>query len=519
MTVNAQESPFSPGDFRQHFDQAEKLSRASLYSECIDELTKSIKLAQLNHLEKEEIQATIFLAETLRKTKDYDKGAALLLRLKNTEKYPLEHVKKLGRLAAIYHESSFDDRQQTVDSVSKYINLGLEFADSYDFEIEKALLKNEFGHLIGGSDALPYHLEAAQLFLKNNDRHNYVGALTKVLNIYQNTLYDYGKADSIIQILLKETEGKNWHTAEVELFNIIAYQYILKSGDSLNYFKWQNKASNSLIKYNAAIGSERLDNFRVQQETLNFQNEAINAQLALTQQEIRTRNLFIYLSILIVIILSIAILFYRELILRNKLKVMNQQLETANKQYQMLMIESNHRIKNNLQMVISMFEFAENTPNASDLTVIKRMSRKIQTISALHKHLYADVHNEKVSLELYFNEIIKLYSDLSTTKFIISHQFESAEIRSQRIVYFGLIFNEMLSNTMEHSKAATKQAHIEISKTNEWFTFYYKDNSPWDSNYKEGTGSVLIRQLVERVGGFDFLFDPKSGQFNFSFHV
>ena len=52
---------------------------------------------------------------------------------------------------------------------------------------------------------------------------------------------------------------------------------------------------------------------------------------------------------------------------------------------------------------------------------------------------------------MYLKEIVSLYKEFSSKNFEVKSELKSIQIQSERIVYFGLLFNEMLSNSIEHS--------------------------------------------------------------------
>lgn len=508
--------------YRLHYDQAMRYIELSLFADGITELNEAIETARQNKLEQEYFQASIDLAETMRKTRDFKRGAQILLGLNVILKYPHQEVRRLGRLAAIYHETHLPGDRQQYDSVFKYLKPAMALAESNGFELELAGLKNEWGYLVGNNfgraQSIPHHLEAADLFLKNNDRQNYVGAMTKVLSYYILEAHNIQKADSIIPILLKEVENTNWYTSRNQLYEYVAEHAIQNKNDSLSYYRWRVKGLLDLLKYTDAVHSNQLDNLRVQHETLEFQAEAEISSRALTIKEAQNKKLAIYLTILGAMILVTGFLFYKERVTKRAKTKLNEQLKVANEKYQMLMVESNHRIKNNLQMIISMLEYTGKDLNPSNTRALKRMSGKIHTISALHKHLYTDAHNEKVHLNTYFKEIISLYLQLSPDNLEVFEHFDTISIPSERLVYFGLIFNEMLSNTVEHNAHDVKQVHISTTRHNEVFTFEYRDDSEHKMNRPEGIGSLLIRQLINRVGGQNLEFDPSIGRYQFQFH-
>jgi len=145
------------------------------------------------------------------------------------------------------------------------------------------------------------------------------------------------------------------------------------------------------------------------------------------------------------------------------------------------------------------------------------MSSKIHTVSALHKHLYADVHNERVELGSYFNDIISMYQDMSKAPLHIEKHIDEVRIQSERIVYFGLILNELLTNTVEHRPTTEVPIKISIAKQDNNFLFTYCDGANIPIDRKKGTGSTLIQQLIHRVGGSGFVFDPSIGNYQFQF--
>lgn len=508
--------------YRMHYDQAMRYIQASLFAEGLNELSLAMDVAEKHNLKQQYYQTSIDLAETLRKTQDFNRGVSILHDLGVIEDFPLQEVRRLGRIAAIYHERGFTNPAHLYDSVLVFLEPAMTLAESHNFELELASLKNEWGYLLRNSDpqrGIPIQLEAARLFLKNDDRQNYVGAMTKVLEYYIYEEVNIHKADSIAPILLKEVEATNWFTAKSQLYKAVADHTLLNQKDSLGYFRWATKSLDNNLQNSIAVHSNQLDNLRVIHETEELQSEANRTANALKRQEQRNKELALYLSILAVLILSMVFLFYRERRTKRAKAIVNEQLKVANEKYQMLMVESNHRIKNNLQMIISMLEYTGKDVNPSNTRALKRMSGKIHTISALHKHLYSDVHNEKVNMHTYFKEIIALYLQLSPDNLEVFEHFDSVLIPSERLVYFGLIFNEMLSNTVEHNPSNIKQVHISTVRHNDGYLFEYRDDSEHQPNAKEGTGSILIRQLVNRVEGKDFHFDPRTGQYQFKFNA
>ncbi len=523
VTCYGQEESVSPTSFEALRAKSLELSRVGLYAESIEAIDEAVKFANENGLEEQAIMVQIDLAEVMRKTQEFEGGLRVLQNIENSTKYPLQHVRLLDRSVALIFEGNFYSDEKRKATIQSLLDSAITLAERNDFRSEEALLKNQKGYSLDKKappgEALSYHLEAADIFLELNDTLNYIGAMTKAMVIYGNHLNNIGKTDSIISLLLHEFEGKEWHAPKSEVYGFMADYYLLAKKDSFSHFKWQAKRYESLLMWKNQISSTEMDNFRVQQETLRFQQEADAAALALEIEENRNRTLFTILTVLALAIFSVAFLFYRERQLKKEMRKINGQLKVANDKYQMLMVESNHRIKNNLQTVISMLEIASRDVDPSNKRTLKRMSGKIHTVSLLHKHLTMDTHNEYVSLSTYFEKIIKLTTEMASGELEVNNRFDEVNIRSERIVYFGLILNEMLTNTLEHNKQSLKNVNLEVAKNETGYEFQYEDNSAWDPNYKKGTGTQLIERLVKRIGGSNYHFNPDSGAYKFIFNV
>lgn len=520
---HGQATSTSTTTFDSLYSKSLKLSSLGLYAESVEAISEAIKIASDNNLEEHAIMARVDLAELMRKTQDFESGLRVIQNIKNSEAYPLQHVRLLDRSISIHSEGRFYSDERTGQIVQTLLDSAISLAVNNGFRSEEGLLKHQKGYSLDkskyASEAIDLHLEAADIFLSLEDSLNYINAMMKALVVYGNVLENTVKADSITSILLIEIEGKEWYVGEAELFGYLANNALIIKKDTLSYYKWEIKHRESLLKNNAQISSREMDNFRVQQETLRFQQEAATNALAFEIQKSRAQTLMIFLSVLALAIISVAILFSKERKLKRKMRKINDQLKVANGKYQMLMVESNHRIKNNLQMVISMLEIASRDVDSNNKTALKKITSKIHTISLLHRHLYTDVHNEFVSLSTFFEEIVKLNTKISAGSLHVNDQFDPVNIRRERIVYFGLILNEMLSNTIEHCREELKKVELNISKTENGYEFHYQDNSAWGSNYKRGTGSQLIEQLVKRIGGLEYSFNPNNGHFKFNFYA
>ena len=495
-----------------HKEKAGLFLEISSYEQAIEEYKKAIALAGETGQQQEAIDIQITLAELLRKSHRFEEGFELLNQIEGSEEYPLLQVRKLGRTAALLHEGPFESDNK-FESIQAIINEALKIATLHGFELEIALLKRELGYLQNHNGILGKGhknlQEAAALFRKLGDIENYVGTLTKVIDYYLWS-ESYEQADSVSAIALELVEGKDWHAAKVDLYGTLVRQKE-QQGDTFGTYYWGVKATQSHLALQEGIYSRAMSANKVLYETEKFKNQAAESAQELNLQQQRMRELTLFFSILGLAAVAMLILFFRE-------RKMKAQLKVANEKYQMLNVESNHRIKNNLQMVTSLIKYAKKEEKASHQESLEDISNKIQTVSALHKHLHLDVHNDFVNLGTYVQEIIRLYKDISQDNFNLKDSIHQVRLRSERIVYFGLLFNEMLSNTIEHCRHAELNISLQVERLGSNYTFAYEDGSAREDNATKGTGSVLIEQLIRRVEGTNYHFDPVKGRFQFDFY-
>ncbi|NOQ75076.1 MAG: hypothetical protein GQ574_23890 [Crocinitomix sp.] len=518
--------------YDQHIELAEQYNRAYRFDESIAELEVAMEIAKQDNNERQLLDVEISLAEMMRRTQNYLKGIEILDAPGNYKKYPDLHVRRLGRLAALYgegdyFEETFSDDVNVVDSIQQFLSEALQIAIANDFLEQEAGLQNELGLFIMRQNSrkasIPHLERSAEIFLELGDTVNYIRPM---IFLMENEL-EFGnlnRFDKIANDLLALVNGNNWYNVEADLFKMIGNRY-LSVGDSLNHCQWQMKADKNHLEVQKIINNDRMISYEVLYETEKFQREAFEAKIFaleksqdLDKERLKNQNLYLLLALLLIIILAFGLIYFRERSLKKALAKTNQDLHLSNEKYQLLMVESNHRIKNNLQMVISMFDYSDENMSVEQQKINQKISAKIHTISSLHNHLTLEKHNELVDLGVYLFDILALYDSLDN-HFKLVTSFESIQIRSEKIVYFGLILNEMLSNTLEHHNGSKKEIQISLLPNNGAWVFRYCDHSKMDNNHSTGTGTELIQQLITRVGGTDLVFKKSIGLYQFSFHA
>lgn len=120
-----------------------------------------------------------------------------------------------------------------------------------------------------------------------------------------------------------------------------------------------------------------------------------------------------------------------------------------------LLQEIQHRVKNNLQLILSMLNMQQRRITSPDMGLVLRdVSNRIRVISLVHDLLYQSNNQAEVNLARYVSMLVKQVaatygSEASAIAFNI--QTEPIVVSSKAASICGLIFNELLTNALKYA--------------------------------------------------------------------
>lgn len=299
-----------------------------------------------------------------------------------------------------------------------------------------------------------------------------------------------------------------------------AYFEVIKKYDSaLYYSKIYNEkkdSTNNKIEKSQSIlilTKFELDNRRNELKIKNFKLlEVISAN--------ENANSRIYqLSVLIgIIIISLFFLFYffiqnlkSKKIINLKNEALSNNIMMVNKQTsknEFLLKELHHRVKNNLQLIYSLLNLQkrriDNIDNKENLVAVQN---RIHTMSLVHEFLYNSENYEYVNVFEYVKTLsaylITIYKKEGNVEINYAID-EEIELETERMIYLGLIINEILSNTFKFESNANKILLIKIciQSIDGIIEVLIKDNGPGfiKENIKVGSlGLKLINIMCAQL--------------------
>ncbi len=185
-------------------------------------------------------------------------------------------------------------------------------------------------------------------------------------------------------------------------------------------------------------------------------------------------------------------------------------LQALVEQKSVLLKELQHRVKNNLQHVISILEIQKEAVNFSNMEeLVRENQNRIHSMSLLYSRLNSSEDIQFIRLEEYFINISHLvkesYGSLAKkVKMDLSCQMDKMEIA--KVLPLGMILVELISNSIKHAFEDKEEGKIflHVWQEDRNYVFHYMDNGKgYDFNdVREGAlGMEIIRGLIQQLQG------------------
>ena len=191
-------------------------------------------------------------------------------------------------------------------------------------------------------------------------------------------------------------------------------------------------------------------------------------------------------------------------------KKVEQQVQAALKEKEVLLAEIHHRVKNNLAVISGLLGLQASYLEDEQVKKLFEESRnRIHTMALIHDKLYQYEALAKINFCAYINDLVDHIKEsymISEIHFSVTCNDIFLDIKNA--VPCGLILNELISNACKHAFVGVKEGEIKIvcTKMGEKFTMAVSDNGvgfDMESALKKpnSLGLTLISALSDQVGG------------------
>jgi len=210
-----------------------------------------------------------------------------------------------------------------------------------------------------------------------------------------------------------------------------------------------------------------------------------------------------------VFVSTLASLFSQVLLTNERIKK-TIELEKAVKQKNIFLKELHHRVKNNLQLIISIIKI-DQYPKGTDFSNSDRLKviNRIRAMAAVHNEVYSSENIHTLYLNDLIADIVKSLKPLLGLKknieLVFNHSKANIEIPIEKAIPISLILNELISNSYNHAFDNISEGKIivDASIRNNNYCLTVSDSGigfEYDSEINS-TGYKIIRALVDQIDG------------------
>ncbi|MFN6090934.1 MAG: histidine kinase dimerization/phosphoacceptor domain -containing protein, partial [Bacteroidota bacterium] len=205
-------------------------------------------------------------------------------------------------------------------------------------------------------------------------------------------------------------------------------------------------------------------------------------------------------------------------------KKMEEQIKAALEEKGLLLREIHHRVKNNLQIIISLFNLQTSyIDDDKAYQALKEGQDRIKSMALIHERFYQSDGISQIDFDDYSRKLIEhLYSSfkINPNSIVIDVKIENVKLDIDTAVPCGLIINEIVSNSFKHAFIGKDKGRIYIILQNRSEGEYYleiNDNGvglPADFNLEtaDSLGFQLIQALSDQLDGkLELVTSPNKG--------
>jgi len=193
-----------------------------------------------------------------------------------------------------------------------------------------------------------------------------------------------------------------------------------------------------------------------------------------------------------------------------------KQKDAQLQQQALLNSESDHRLLNDLQMIVSLLSLQGRASSAETAAHLKVAADRVGMIVRLHQRLHSHDGEQTVAFKQYLEELCLDFSAMTSaggTVDLICDAHDEIELPAAVGIPLGFVVSELLTNAAKHGKG---RITVRFGKRSEgaYELSVANDGAPlperFDPMAGKGLGMKIIKSFVDRIGG-TLRFGPGDG--------
>jgi len=190
-----------------------------------------------------------------------------------------------------------------------------------------------------------------------------------------------------------------------------------------------------------------------------------------------------------------------------------EKLEKDDRIKAFLLKEIHHRIKNNLNIITSIFGLQMLNIKKNSLAqqnpydMLQENKVRIESIAMIHEALYKEYNMEEIEFKEYAINLISLINQTYSRDISVKIDSECIALPTNRVFQLGIILNELFTNSIKYAfDSDKKEIEILLIKENRQFKLIYREignkfSDLWKLTNSESLGMKLIYLTVKEMDG------------------
>lgn len=189
-----------------------------------------------------------------------------------------------------------------------------------------------------------------------------------------------------------------------------------------------------------------------------------------------------------------------------------QKLESSLKEKEVLIKEIHHRVKNNLAVISGLFALqAMKIDDEKVIQLFNESQSRIKSIASIHEKLYQNDLLTSIEISSYLKDLLE---DIKNTfrrsgkEIDVSVEGDEVTLNVNQAVPFGILANELITNTFKYAFPEYKKGAIKltIKKEGKEIVFKVEDNGVglpenFEEMKKGSLGMTLVLSLTDQLNG------------------
>ena len=129
-------------------------------------------------------------------------------------------------------------------------------------------------------------------------------------------------------------------------------------------------------------------------------------------------------------------------------------LRTSLREKELLLQEIHHRVKNNMQIISSLFNLEAVHASPETREILKKGQTRILSLSLVHERLYRSADLSRINLSEYIQDLaVHLFQVylVDSSQVRLETDLEEVSLDINSAIPFGLILNELIANALKHA--------------------------------------------------------------------